>query len=976
MLTLIWARDRFRRTVASGWGTDERGTSYTLRTATGSVAVGAASLAVPASGRGDALLPITTRDVTVYGVASYTQLPTTTGAEAIAPVLVAREQADGTRYELRVDATSAAAQAGGVASLRRRDAAGNAGDILISLGTGWAFPPNTRIAMRLDLRNDANGDVQYAAKVWLASDPEPARPIGSGTVTNSTKIDQAGAVAFGAVNTTGTAQPVRWHDVEVMEWCDDTVPPDPILEGFTAKRTADERLQADWPVQQNNQSNYTIEVSLTGERWQRAALLSRMDTGANLAWPFALGEAVHVRVLALNAAGGAPSYLQTAVPALPPAATNVSATQVSSRPAVVDETYTFDADRVLLEHREVEQNGSGIWQREASGRPGSDQHGLITRTDRSVISGVYGAFRWRIVTENDAGTTAGTPTATITVPPPPGRPHDLVATRVNDRSAGQWRVQLGWQNDAGGTVTSARLERRLANGAMVAAWSGTNAWQTVHALAVAATTATDTVPSNGVWEYRVVRTNATDDAVSETATIAIDRRRPYLALVAGDTPYVFDGTDLAIDAEGYVPAVSVPKQASLGNTPLHEDVTDGLSLNIHGGPAPDAAARAMDDINFLLQAAEHDGAVLLYAPQGSTLPDPLQARIVARPKRDDLLGKRWALTGLTGDLLGSTLPITRRGLWTRSAPVLSAVSATTAVPGIMQTTLPDHPQTPSPMQVTCTLGTRDQVGPAPPCFVVLADDPKRLALLAPGIGDAPYSGRWTSQYDQTGGAWGDFVGRYTPNDDQPHANNWAFVPDAMGAVATRYTVLACVRPNGAAGYEIAAEIRGWGRTARTPWAVVERGSGCQIVALGTATLAPMTGVEIRVHARAEAVGGSLDINYLAILAEDTVTTRVIAVSAQPMVPTVVPTPDAPVTLTITNHPQARTPTVAYGSTTPDGYGTVRALPTGWLGDAALYHTGSSVAALFLATASDRTRWRPDWTPTLQAARWDGFVVPV
>lgn len=991
MALKIYANDLFDRAAQSGtFGLPPIGGAYTITGASGaSVTTNGTNgtiVLTSATQSVEAALPnAALRDMDVYVKFAVGTTISGTGATATA-VVRGRVQADGSCYEAQLLLHGASM----VVQVGRRSATGAFTQIGTSYVLGVPYGVNQHWWMRFKVVSMTASSTQIAAKVWDDYSLEPARWHAQFGDTQATlQTSGYAAVGFAQTNQAQLVQRFEIYAVQVTDWNPDTLAP-AVIDNLQAKPTSFVGLaELTWADSADTHWNYLVRESRDAQTWTRKAILGRNQTR------YAVGVQgayrLYWQIQARNPAGTSQSQIVSATP-LPPVAPGNMLQGTVQRTVPVTIALRWGAAPANTHTWVLETQVSEFEWAEIDRMPSTTRF-----WNRTYPTGVYGQFNFRLRAENDGGLSAPSNEWTQFLPPPPGRALNVHAVyqgttpSTGTAAPTRRRVSVDWAFVATDvpSIDAVHLERRLTNGEQEGRLTA-GGWERIAPnLPKTQTDYHDAVPSPGVWVYRIVTENATAITISmETPNVSVPAERMILRLRAvtvdrdtfGNPVPIYritdlDGHEYSLLRDGWVPKKTKRRSDTMGNVMPYSEVDEELRFNTTGARAEESYAlmRAVDTMLDGVDKRYPDLVILEYQPKGSVLPSPLRARVVARPEAS-ALSKHFGRAGTVGEIGDTAIQLRRRGVWTAPGAYASGVQAFVDPPLVAGAIMPRHDLL-SPMSIDLGMGSPGELPTIPPSVVLIANDPHAIQLIHTGTTVLSFGAPGFSVMPDTGSlAYGGSVLRYTPTTTQTVLSSEITLPGAWRG--RTWGVFAAVRVNGSSTYLMRAVANNRGRVAASDLETIEPGSGCKIVSLGRLVLDQPVQSTLRIELTAMAASGSLDMNYIALIALDNEVNRDLVIPQAVPISAAFPLSDVPLHLSIRHDPQAWRPEVV---ATSDEYDSAVAVPM--RGDKALMHQGTQVAAAWLACAANGTHWRPTVNGTtitqswLRARRFNAYISP-
>lgn len=253
---------------------------------------------------------------------------------------------------------------------------------------------------------------------------------------------------------------------------------------------------------------------------------------------------------------------------------------------------------------------------------------------------------------------------------------------------------------------------------------------------------------------------------------------------------------------GWRPRVAPRRQGTIGNKPIHEDVTESLPLRIHGASeaecitALEALAAAVEQARAWRRSPYAVTALNInYKINGSSLTNPLLAAVIDTPaKADDLLKLPVSFNRdiQVYEVNPVNLPLLRRGGWLGDEE--EQVATTVESSRLMSITFAETAVLPSPVELVCSAEDSDVFASGvtiPGSFLLggqrnAGGQQSLLLSNATGITDANFS---TVAEGGTQSNSGNIL-RFTPPDTDAHLGDMsAFGIDANARLFAIYANL-------------------------------------------------------------------------------------------------------------------------------------------------------------------------------------------
>lgn len=448
------------------------------------------------------------------------------------------------------------------------------------------------------------------------------------------------------------------------------------------------------------------------------------------------------------------------------------------------------------------------------------------------------------------------------------------------------------------------------------------------------------------------------------------------------TATLTDLTNYGLLTGGWAPQVPVRRASTLGGAPYTE-VSETIELDVFGATAAAALAN-LRILVTLIDTAERwyrgentTPVTITYQAQGSDL-DPLTSLILG------FEGDRGALdlpATFNDELMNYTisnvqLRFRRVGVWygDEESDGTDPAEHPVVMPGAFAYDSPVM----TPVQVTITdLPDQTHISYYDAGFLLVAATDDRLQVIDATDFDFPGNG-YTTDADATRHPEGTGVLIYTPAVTTE-------VLSALGAITLptttrRIGIVANLRNTHATTtFRVRVEVSGSGGRGAVytrPYIVDTSTTDPRIVSLGTVLCEDASLIRLRVTASAAA--GTLVIDYLALVALDDPTSRMLAIG--PFTPTAsIPAPEES---GLTVDPQwltARSPRVRLeGLSFADSY----AIPDYWRGDAYLLSIGDAIAGVYCGRNASGGYWglydpvdAVNLETTMAFARQASYLVP-
>ena len=455
----------------------------------------------------------------------------------------------------------------------------------------------------------------------------------------------------------------------------------------------------------------------------------------------------------------------------------------------------------------------------------------------------------------------------------------------------------------------------------------------------------------------------------------------YVAITDGTTTLELTDT-INYALVSYAPGVPTRKRNELSGEGPYIDMPNTITFHAMGCTAADAYA-AVAAVQALLDQAQRWGdgeevdAVLVVLQAQDSATSPLEAVIKSAPLAGEplvTLPATWIESYGKYVIENVTIQFVRRGLLHTGATA-SASSGSGANPTVLTATLTSATIS-SPMLLDLLFPTRAAGDLASGSYLLVANDTNEIQIYE---AEALTSGPFTSVADAANSARGGSVLRYTPTDTLFNGSGGQDITSIWQYFQT-FSIFAAVRNNSATttwrikvGFSnVSADIL---YTAEV--AIDASSTSPRIVPLGI--MANWVGGQprastISIWVAASAAAGSLDIDYIALLALNDECSRAIGFGTAPF-----SIFGAGGTVTLELDPKPLTlpqPFVNVSKVSVAGQ-----WPVTYLGDPWLSHRGTAVAACFLATGgSVATKWRyydgsAVVSNSFNVTRYDSAVVP-
>jgi hypothetical protein len=348
---------------------------------------------------------------------------------------------------------------------------------------------------------------------------------------------------------------------------------------------------------------------------------------------------------------------------------------------------------------------------------------------------------------------------------------------------------------------------------------------------------------------------------------------------------------------GYAPGVHRRRTGRAGGLGTHLPVEETITINIDGESAAacHATVRAIAAILDMADAEADPGGGLLKArlicqPRGSMEPAPLIGFLLPS-ERDDLLNLPATYSDrlMAYEINGLRIRL-RRMPWV-GADETSDPSAAVTLPAVVSAGWASSRDIPSPMQLSLSTNLMDSIPDGlPPSVLLVANSASRLAVMEAEDANGVYSGLWSNVTDTDRNASNGQIVRFSPiTIDGVPETTFQYGPVMVlpsAFVAQRNTRVACYAVLRTTGpFEV-----GWsaGPEADSRFMVdipatavdAARHRAPSIVYLGTAVVDDgVAGMRLRARsiAATAATAGRLELDYLALLGLDDVTSRAIVI---------------------------------------------------------------------------------------------------
>lgn len=370
---------------------------------------------------------------------------------------------------------------------------------------------------------------------------------------------------------------------------------------------------------------------------------------------------------------------------------------------------------------------------------------------------------------------------------------------------------------------------------------------------------------------------------------------PYLVMTDGTLTATFaDGsgglTSYAPINGTWAPAIAGLRKSTLGGRGPYNDVVETWDLNIRGADAATALAN-LETLTRLLDQAERwwrmgqnifSPVLLKYTPQGSTLfttANPAECLVLGRAGGDETAGVSLPVifndVGMYYEIRGVRLKFIRAGQWLN--PTAETVSSGASNnPSLLNPSLATNQPISSPTKIqvawSSTFWGTSSLTP-----VVLYGDSGYLLLLEAESGSL--GANVTSVADAANKARGGNVARYTPVNTNLNLIIGLDLGSAgMSSSARRFAVYAAVRNNsGSTTWSLQVALQSGAIFPSAPLVPIDVSTtNPRIVFLGTVA-SPIGLGQLLISAQASAASGTLDIDYVAVVAVDTERSGALAV---------------------------------------------------------------------------------------------------
>ncbi len=228
---------------------------------------------------------------------------------------------------------------------------------------------------------------------------------------------------------------------------------------------------------------------------------------------------------------------------------------------------------------------------------------------------------------------------------------------------------------------------------------------------------------------------------------------------------------------GWRPRVAPRRQGTIGNKPIHEDVTENLPLRIHGQSeaecitALEALAAAVEQARVWRRSPYAVAALNInYKINGSTLTNPLLSAVIDTPaKADDLLKLPVSFNRdiQVFEVNPVDLPLLRRGGWLGDEE--EQLASTVESSRLMSITFAETAVLPSPVELACTIEDSDIFASGltvPNSFLLAAqrNAASQAGILLQNAATAPIPTNFSSVADPGTQSNSGNVLRFTPPD--------------------------------------------------------------------------------------------------------------------------------------------------------------------------------------------------------------------
>lgn len=327
-----------------------------------------------------------------------------------------------------------------------------------------------------------------------------------------------------------------------------------------------------------------------------------------------------------------------------------------------------------------------------------------------------------------------------------------------------------------------------------------------------------------------------------------------------------DGTNYALDLEGWAPSVAEDRASVLGGAGPIDEVGEVITLNVFGTSAAVALANvaALKDLlrragRFALQR-EGVAVLLDMQMQGSSLSAPLSALVLGGNIE---LPSDYNDRLMIGEIPGVTIRLTRRGAWL-GPEVVSTTSASAQAPSVHTVTFADAPTVPSPVQVKLNSFVTGSQTVQFKGYIAVSEQASNIKIIEAESADAGSDGSTVA--DATPLARGGSIRRVTSGQAI-----YTYAISGGDSTIFRYcTILAAVRNNTAVAWSVNATLLGRGANAagRKVW-IDANDPYPQVINLGTLQLSAddkTTSIMLTVAPAAPGSSGGFDVDYIALIA--------------------------------------------------------------------------------------------------------------